>query len=206
MSDVIDYFFSSVSPFAWLGHRQLMAIAAKHEKRVHFRPVNLMGVWEHSGSVPLAQRAPARQRYRLIELKRIAAYRGMHLNPKPSHFPTSPELADRTIIALAHAGRSPADFAYCVGEALWSQDRQIAEEAVIARLLEENGFHSGPILELARSDRTAEVREANTRAAVAADAIGSPCYVYKGEPFWGQDRLDLLDHMITTGREPFAGL
>ncbi len=206
MNDVIDYYFSSVSPFAWLGHRQLMSIAAKHAKRVHFRPVSLAGVWEVSGSVPLPQRTPTRQRYRLVELQRIAAYRTMHLKPHPAHFPANPELADRTIIALADAGRSPADFTYAVGEAVWSRDLDIAHESVIAALLKENGFDAAHFLERAKSERAAQLREANTKAAVEADAIGSPCYVYKGEPFWGQDRLDLLDHMISTGREPFRGL
>jgi 2-hydroxychromene-2-carboxylate isomerase len=206
MDDAIDYFFSSVSPFAWLGHRQLMSIAGKHGKKVRFRPVNLMGVWAVSGSVPLGQRTPLRQRYRLIELQRIALMRGLHLNPKPSSFPTDPELADRTIIALNDAGRSAADFAFAVGEALWSKDRQIADEGVISALLKECGFDAAHIIELAKAPHAGEVREANTRAAIEADAIGSPCYVYKGEPFWGQDRLDHLDQMITSGRGPFRTL
>jgi 2-hydroxychromene-2-carboxylate isomerase len=206
MNDAIDYYFSSVSPFAWFGHRQLMAIAARHDKKIRFRPVNLAEVWKVSGSVPLGQRTPARQRYRMIEIQRIAIFRGLHLIPRPTHFPTDPGLADRTIIALGEAGRSAADFTFAVGEALWSKDRQIADEAVIASLLDEHGFNAGNILELANSARVAEKRDANTRAAIEANAIGSPCYVYKGEPFWGQDRLDLLDHMIASGREPIGGL
>jgi 2-hydroxychromene-2-carboxylate isomerase len=34
--------------------------------------------------------------------------------------------------------------------------------------------------------------------------IGSPCYVRRGEVFWGQDRLDLLADAITSGRAPFS--
>ncbi len=77
---------------------------------------------------------------------------------------------------------------------------------MIADILGECGFNPDVVLEQAKSEKTAAIREENTKAAIAADAIGSPCYVYKGEPFWGQDRLDLLDHMITTGREPFRAL
>jgi 2-hydroxychromene-2-carboxylate isomerase len=39
--------------------------------------------------------------------------------------------------------------------------------------------------------------------AVGADAFGSPCYVLEGEVFWGQDRLDLLDEALTSGRPPY---
>ncbi len=203
MQDHIDYFFTTVSPFAWLGHKHLMAIASKHEKSVHFRPVNLADVFSNSGSLPLAQRSAVRQRYRLVDLQRIALTRGVHLNPKPAHFPTNSELADRTVIALAEAGRGAADFAHACGEAVWSLELDIADEAVLARLLEETGHDAAHFLAAAKSQHTADVRAQNTKDAMAADAIGSPSYVYKGEVFWGQDRLDLLDHMIDTGREPF---
>jgi 2-hydroxychromene-2-carboxylate isomerase len=206
MEDTIDYFFTSVSPFAWLGHRQLMSIAGKHGKNIRFRPFSLAGVWEHSGSVPLAQRTPLRQRYRLIELQRIALMRGVALNLHPAHFPTDPQLADRTVISLVQHGRNPADFAYALGEAVWSRNLQISSEAEIASLLSQCGFDPAPHIEGAKSEASAAAREENTAAAVAAGAIGAPAYVYKGEVFWGQDRLDHLDHMITTGRDPFQAI
>ena len=46
----------------------------------------------------------------------------------------------------------------------------------------------------------------NTEDAVAADATGVPSFVLNGEPFWGQDRLDILDHALTTGRGPYKAL
>lgn len=206
MEDTIDYFFTAVSPFAWLGHRQLMSIASKHGKTVRFRPVNLAGVWAASGSVPLAQRTPVRQHYRLIELQRISHMRGLEMNLQPAYFPTNPELADRTIIALLQHGRNPADFSFGLGEAVWRRNLQIADEEVLAKLLLENGFDPAPQLEAAKSPATAAIRDENTKAATVANAIGAPAYVYKGEAFWGQDRLDHLDHMITTGRMPYQAL
>ena len=35
-----------------------------------------------------------------------------------------------------------------------------------------------------------------TDEAVAAGAFGSPSYVYAGELFWGQDRLEMLEEAI----------
>jgi len=206
MNDHIDYFFTTVSPFAWLGHRHLMAIASKHEKTVRFRPVNLAGVWQHSGSVPLAQRGTVRQHYRMIELHRVALMRGLDINLRPAHFPTNPELADRTVIALAEAGRGAADFAFAAGEAVWARDLDIAQESVIAQLLEETGHEAVHYIDAAKAQHTADIRAENTKAAIEAEVIGAPAYVYKGEPFWGQDRLEYLTHMIETEREPFREL
>ena len=177
MSSSIDYYFTHASPFTWLGHKQLVEIAQKHGKTINFKPVNLMDVWNVSGAVPPAARPPVRQRYRLIEMKRIAEMLGLSIIAQPVNFPTNPELADRSVIAICQSSGNPADFACSVGEALWAQDRQIADEAVIAELLVKAGHDADAVLAAAKDPKTAEIRAANTIAAIKADAIGAPSYV-----------------------------
>jgi 2-hydroxychromene-2-carboxylate isomerase len=203
VTDHIDYYFTSVSPFTWLGHKTLREISGRQGKHVRYRPFNLAGVWEVSGAVPLPQRSPTRQRYRLIELQRIAEFRELPINTRPAHFPTNPALADHCVIALQERGEDPGPFHFSVGEALWSADRQIADEDVLAELLGRARHDASAVLAAAGTDGVAEIRAQNTHSAIAADAIGSPCYVYRGEPFWGQDRLELLDAMIGSGRDAF---
>jgi len=60
------------------------------------------------------------------------------------------------------------------------------------------------ILALSKTDEIAAVREANTQEAIKADAIGAPAYVYQGEVFWGQDRLEYLEQMIASDRRAFS--
>jgi 2-hydroxychromene-2-carboxylate isomerase len=203
LSDHIDYYFTSISPFAWLGHNTFREIAERHGKRVRYRPINLAGVWEMSGSVPLPKRSAIRQRYRLVELQRIAEFRNLPIKTVPEHFPTDPSLADHCVIALEERGEDPGPFHFAVGEALWSADRQIADRDILAELLGRTGHDAEAVLAVAGSDGTAAIRAQNTEKAIASDAIGSPCYVYLGEPFWGQDHLDLLDAMIGSGRRAF---
>jgi 2-hydroxychromene-2-carboxylate isomerase len=50
------------------------------------------------------------------------------------------------------------------------------------------------------------LRKKNTEEAIAADAIGVPAYVLDGEVFWGQDRIDLVDRALSTGRGPYKPL
>jgi 2-hydroxychromene-2-carboxylate isomerase len=35
-----------------------------------------------------------------------------------------------------------------------------------------------------------------TQEAIDRQIFGAPTYVYRGEPFWGQDRLDFLDRAL----------
>ena len=62
-------------------------------------------------------------------------------------------------------------------------------------------------LDLAHGARAGHATEAiyalNLENAVAADVFGSPAYVLDGEVFWGQDRLELLDDALTSGRAPY---
>ena len=74
MSLDVDYFLSPQSPWTYLGHERLAAIAAKAKARIKVLPVDLGRVFPVSGGLPLAKRAPQRQAYRLVELKRFSDF------------------------------------------------------------------------------------------------------------------------------------
>lgn len=199
----IDYFFTLSSPFAYLGHRAFLEVAAAHGAEVRYRPVALATVFEHTGGVPLPQRPKARQQYRFLELQRWREKRGVPLNLRPKHFPTNPTLADRTVIALTEAGADPAGYIEAMFRALWADERDIADQAVVTELLEAAGHAAGPVLKAAESDRVVATHMTNTDEAIASGAVGSPSYVLNGEAFWGQDRIELLADALESGRPPY---
>jgi 2-hydroxychromene-2-carboxylate isomerase len=199
----IDYYFTQVSPYAYLGHRALVDLAGKHGAKIRYKPVILAKVFENSGALPLAQRPKARQDYRFLELQRWRAARGLPLNLKPKHFPTNPAPADRSVIALVDAGRDPADYMERVFRACWAEERDISERATLAELLAAADHDAAAILAAAEAPQTQQAYERNTSEAVAENAIGSPTYVLNGEVFWGQDRLDLLAEALVSGRAPY---
>lgn len=204
MAGHIDYFYTSTSPFTWLGHDPFVAMAKKHKKEIVYKPVNLMEVWKVSGGVAPPQRPPMRQRYRLLEMQRLGLYRGLTVIPQPDSFPANPERADCCCIVLARDGKDPGPFLFSVGEALWSQDRQIADESILAKLLDKAGFDGAAVVQDSKDESVIEERSANSQTATELDVIGAPSYVYKGECFWGQDRIDHLGHMIETDRDPIT--
>lgn len=200
----IDYYLFGASPFAYLGHNLFHEIAARHGVAINYKLMDLPAVWANSGSVPVGQRSPLRQRYRRIELQRLAQYRGLPLNLDPKVFPVDARLSDLCAIAIGHAGGNPRDYLWAGHRCVWAENRDLADPETIARMLTETGHDAERILALARTSEVEAIRERNTADAIAADAVGAPVYVYKGEPFWGQDRLEQLDHMLTTGRAAFT--
>lgn len=199
----IDYYFICSSPFAYLGHRAFHDMARRHGAEIRYRPIDIMGVWEQSGSVTLAKRPPLRQRYRRIELQRIADIRGLPLNLEPEFFPVDPSLADRCAIALVEEGADPAGFVFRAHQGVWANDENIADRATLASYLAAEGHDPEAVLASAESEKAADILARNTQAAREDDAVGAPVYVLNGEPFWGQDRLDYLDHALKSGRGPF---
>lgn len=149
---VIDYYFYGGSPFAYLGHRAFLDMAAGHDATVNFRPVKLFELWALSGAVPLARRPAVRQRYRLLELQRISEYRGLPVNLKPKHFPVDMSLADRAVIALVEAGHDPSGYMQRVFAGVWAEDADLSDRDTIAGRLKESGFDDASILEAAEGE------------------------------------------------------
>jgi 2-hydroxychromene-2-carboxylate isomerase len=199
----IEYFFTHVSPWTYLGHRAFLDLAKAHDAKVVFRPVILGKVFANSGAQPLAERPKARQDYRLVELQRWRDRRGLPLNLKPKHFPTNPGLADRAAIALLAAGKDPGDFSEAILAACWVEEKDIADADVVKEKLAATGHDAERVLAEAESDSAKATHEKNTADAVAINAIGAPTYVLGGETFWGQDRLDLLGDALASRRSPF---
>lgn len=204
MSCTLDYYFSLISPFSYLGHLAFLAVAQKQSAEIVRKPVALFDVFEASGAVPLAKRALSRQAYRLIELQRIADLRQLPLTLRPKHFPTDPSLANAATAAIVSDGGNPDRFMFAVFQAVWSQEQDISDEAVVRILLSACEHDPGAVLEAARSQATLDQIATNTQEAIAAGALGTPIYVLDGEPFWGQDRIEYLDQALTSGRGPYT--
>jgi 2-hydroxychromene-2-carboxylate isomerase len=203
MSRSIDYYFSLVSPWAYIGHAPFMAIAGEHGLSVNHKPVFLGRVFAETGGLPLPQRHPARQRYRLVELQRWRDKRGLSFRLQPRHWPFDVNLADRFVIAIQAAQQDPDPFLRRAFAAVWEEERDLADPGVLAGLAEEAGLDAAHLLDLAQGSTTEAIYALNLENAVAADVFGSPAYVLDGEVFWGQDRLDLLADALASGRPAF---
>lgn len=204
MNRTIDYYFYSASPFTYFGHKRIVDVAAKFGAVLVAKPVDLMAVWAQSGAVPPGQRPPVRQRYRLLELQRIAHDLDLPIHVKPAHFPVDATLADHTIIAVAASGAEPWSYMADVFATVWANQGNIADRDTLAALLTKNGLDAETILTAAESDNIAAIRQANTQQAIEADAVGVPAYVIDNEVFWGQDRINAVEQMLKSGRSSFA--
>lgn len=190
----IDYYFTPLSPFAYLAGDGLERIAEKHGATIAYKPVNAARLMGETGGVPVAQRHPSRQAYRLQDLPRIAKRAGLPINLQPAYWPTD---QSRAIAAVLGAeGGDTGVLAQVLARACWAEDKDIADQAVIDAALVEAGFDPGAVDYAAGAAQV----EPLTDEALAAGVFGFPFYIVGGEKFWGQDRLPYLDdHLAELG-------
>lgn len=188
----IDYFFAPMSPFCYLAGDRLEAIAARHGAAIRYIPINAPALFPRTGGQVLAERHDSRKAYRLQELRRTAAKRGVRLDMQPFFFPVNPAPASYAIIAAAKVGGGDlGGLVQAFPRAVWAEGRDIADDETVRELLMAYGFAANI------ADRfmleAAETYMANLEEAVARGVFGVPFYIVGDERFWGQDRLDDLD-------------
>jgi hypothetical protein len=172
-------------------------MARRDGASIRLLPTDFGKVFAVSGGLPLGQRAPQRQAYRLLELARFSQHLHIPMNLKPRFFPVAGDDAARLIIAVdQHDGVEAAmRLSGAIFEAVWRDERNIADAAVLAELLSEQGLSA----QRQQQAGTAEVTqryEANTQQAIDKSVFGAPTYVVDGEIFWGQDRLDFVERKL----------
>ena len=196
----IHYYFWMNSDWAYLGADRLEAIAHKQDNPIHYKPVDLPQVYARTGGVLLGQRSPERQAYRIAELQRWCRKLGIHVNPTPRFMCPDATLASTLVIAIDRAGLPVLDLYKAILRAQWCEEQNIADPAQLAGILQayqldaEYWLQQAPLMQ--------KQYQAHTEEAIAAGVFGSPTYVYQGELFWGQDRLDMLDEAITLDLAP----
>ena len=189
----IDYYFATLSPYTYLAGNRFEEVVAKHGASVTYKPLDIMALFSRTGGTPPKDRHPNRVEYRAQELPRQAKKLGMPFNLKPAHWPTNAAPSSYAIIAAQAAGGGDlGQLVHTVLRAVWAEEKDIAEDAVVKACLEAAGFD--PALADSGLLAGAETYARNLEEAVDKGAFGAPFYIVDdGSRSWGQDKIEELD-------------
>lgn len=198
----VEYYFSFISLWSYIGSLVFQDIARRHNVRVEFKPVDLLAVFAAGGGKPVRERAPQRQAYRLVEMERWKRIRDIPLVTWPKFYPADPSLGHRMVLAAIREGGDVTAFAHAGLKAVWADELNVEDADTLVSLANASGL-DGPNLLAQATDRALIEREASlTQEAIERQLFGAPFYFYRGEPFWGQDRLDQLEAALVSGSAP----
>ena len=193
----IEYFFTLVSPWTFIGDPILRDIATRSGAKIEHVPVNLGRVFDASGGLPLAKRSDQRKALRMQELKRWRTYRGIDFNLEPAYFPASDKKAAAVVIAAQQAGHDVGELSYAFMRAVWAEEKNIADPETIIDVTNACGMDGAALLDQASDDTINKEWGANTDRAIAAGVMGSPFYIVDGDQcYWGQDRLEFVERQL----------
>lgn len=189
----IDYFFSTLSPYAYLAGTRMEDVAAKNGATITYKPVDVVALFGRTGGTPPKERHPSRQQLRAQELTRQSKKLGMPINLQPSFWPTNGAPSSYAIIAAQNAGGGDLGaLVHGFLRAVWAEDKDIAQDDVVRATLEAAGFD--PALADSGLLSGAETYAANLEEAASRGVFGAPFYITDADQrFWGQDRIEDLD-------------
>jgi 2-hydroxychromene-2-carboxylate isomerase len=196
---VVDFFYDFSSPYSYLGSTQIERVAARQGATVRWRPFLLGALFKAIGTpiVPMQAANEPKRRYYARDLVDWAQHWQVPLH-WPSRFPMRTVLPLRLALSVPDADRPR--LSHAIYRAFWVEDRDIADPAVLARVLDEQGLDAAA-LRLAEEPAAKAALTASTDEAVALGLCGAPSFLVRGHLFWGQDRLTFVERTLA-GWEP----
>ena len=203
----IDVYWSFRSPYSYLATPRLAALAAKHDLDVRVRPVYPIAIRTPDFFATVNPLWPP---YLVRDCVRLAEWLGLGFGwPRPD-----PVVQSRRDGRLVTAAEQPHIFRLTrLGVLASERGRGLAFIDEVSRIIWDgtvDGWNEGEHLanataraglDLAELDRVVAAEGDRLEAAIQenqrdhenAGHWGVPTFVFAGEPFFGQDRLDLLE-------------
>jgi 2-hydroxychromene-2-carboxylate isomerase len=187
----LEFWYDHASPYSYLTAKRIDALATSRGLTIIWQPFLLGPIFKAQGwNTSPFNLYPAKGRYMVRDLQRLAASRGLPFVMPPT-FPANSLLAARVATCGVQSGWT-ARFSRDVFEAAFAHGQDIADRQVVAGLITALGLDATEILEIAQSEPTKEALRASTKRAMAAGIFGAPTFRSPNdEIFWGDDRLEM---------------
>ncbi len=197
MPKTVEFYFDFGSPTAYLAFTQLPAIAARHGALISWRPILLGGIFKAVGNRSPVEVIP-KGRYMLQDLARFAKRYGVELKFNP-YFPinTLPLMRGITAVQMYDPSRN-LEFASAIFRALWVEEKNLSDPAIVAQSLAANGFDPQQVAGWTGEPAVKEKLISETNAAVEKGVFGAPSMIVDGVLYFGQDRLDFVAEALAS--------
>lgn len=198
MTAPIDFYFDFSSPYGYIASAKIDAIGAKHGREVDWHAILLGAVFKVTGGQPFAD-LPLKGDYGKHDVARSARLHGVPYRP-PSHFPIATLAPARAFYwATAQGAAQAKALTAALYRAYFVDDRDISKPETVVEVAQGVGLDASALSKALSDAAVKERLRSETDAAIARGVFGSPFVIVDGEPFWGADRLDQVEHWLKTG-------
>jgi 2-hydroxychromene-2-carboxylate isomerase len=181
------------SPYAFLAFDPAFALEDKYCIRLQWKPFQL----RVKGKGQRSQYSEYKVKYSYMDARRWANMRGGLMIRGPLKiFDTTPALIGG-LFAEKHG--MIRGYGNKVFELFFKREFAADEPDAVARLIGSLGLPEQDFREYLAAEGPADYERIQQEAAVD-QVFGVPMFYFEGEPFWGYDRMGLLEHRLTEAR------
>ena len=194
----IDFYFEFSSPYGYIAAQQVDELGKRVGRQVNWRPMLLGPVFKVTGQAPLVE-IPMKGDYSKHDFSRTARRHKIEYR-HPEKFPVGTVAALRAF--YWQLDRDPAkarELARAIYKAYFVDGIDISAPANVIEVAASAGLERAALAAALEDPAVKERAKKEVDAAIAAGVFGSPFFVVDGEPFWGSDRLPMVEEWIRTG-------
>jgi 2-hydroxychromene-2-carboxylate isomerase len=181
----VKLYFDYKSPFAFLASGPAFELDERYRVRLRWIPYQL----RIKGKGERSQNSEWKAKYSYLDARRWASPRGFVIKGPRKVYDTEAALIGGIYALRTGCFRRYTEEAYA---RFFRRELELDEPAAIAALLGECGG-SAAEYERFRIGAGAEEYARCVAEAEADHVFGVPFFVFRGEPFWGHDRMPLLE-------------
>lgn len=190
----IEFFLDFLSPFAYLTHQKLPALAQHYGYVLRFVPIDLPRAKLAAGNTgPSNRQVPAKLRYLTTDMNRWAQRYGV-----PLKFPKTfaSERMNKGVLFAQDRGRAQ-DYVTAAFASAWARGGEdLADSTLLASIARQLGWPESEFLAFVDSPEATERFEALNLEAHRRGVFGVPTMLIGEEMWWGNDRLQFLEEFL----------
>lgn len=191
----IVFWFDFASGYAFFAAQEIDALAARVGRPVLWRPFLLGTAFRVTGARGLSS-TPLKRDYALRDWQRLARQAGIPFVLPPGH-PATTLPAARTFYWIADTDPELARrFAKAVFAGIYAGGLDAGSVPAIAELAAGLGVDPQALTKAVADPALKDRVRAISEEAIEAGVFGSPFFLVDGEPFWGADRMDMMEDWI----------
>lgn len=194
----IDFWFEFSSPYGYIASQLADDLEKRVGRPMKWRPMLLGPIFKVTGQAPLTE-IPLKGPYSKRDFLRSARMHGVPYK-QPSKFPIGTVAAVRAFYWLDD--RDPAKaraLAKALYKAYFADDVDIGAPATVLEIAKSLGIDAQAMAGALEDPAIKERAKKEVEGAIAAGVFGSPFFVVDGEPFWGVDRMPMLEEWVRRG-------
>ena len=186
----IDFWFSIGSTYTYLSVNRIAEVAKKESLSINWKPFSVRKIMMDMDNIPFTPPSKKiKSDYMWRDIERRAKFYGFEARV-PVPYPLKEfDLANQIAILGMNEGWGE-DYVTITYKRWFQQGMEPATEPNLSEILNELNLNKDEISKNANSEEIKSQYLQNTDNAYKLGVFGSPTFIYKGEVFWGDDRLE----------------